>query len=95
MKGCVSIGARTAVGAKGVAANLRTRSRMLGTLVHISTQMLVFGIRFETRVALALVTDRLVDADVGAGVDGLAFVDIYSESNQNQNQNQNLQSHGE
>ena len=76
MKRCVSIGTGAAVGAERVAANLGTRPRMLGAFVHVSTQMLVFGIGFKTRIALALVSDGFVDADVGARIDGLAFVDI-------------------
>lgn len=50
---------------------------MLCTFVHIGAQVLVFRIGFKARITLAFVADWLIDADVGARVDGLAFIDIW------------------
>ena len=49
---------------------------MLSALIYVSAKGLVFRACFESVVALALVTDRLVDAGVFARINRLAFVDI-------------------
>jgi hypothetical protein len=49
---------------------------MQSALVYVSAKKRVFGVGLVSFVALALKTDRLVDAGVGARVDGLAFVDV-------------------
>lgn len=67
---------RTNVGAECVAAYLRARARMQSALVYVTAEALVFRVWFKARIALALVTDRFIDASVFARIDGLALVDV-------------------
>lgn len=71
-----SIGAGADVRSDCITADLRARTGMQSALVYVSAKKRVFGVGLVSFVALALKTDRLVDAGVGARVDGLAFVDV-------------------
>ena len=72
----ISVSARAAVRTEGVAANLRARVRIFRAFINIGAQMLILWIRFETSIALALVANWFVDADVSTRVDGHAFINI-------------------
>lgn len=75
----VAVGTRAGVRSESIATNLRARF-LFDTLVDISAQVRIFRVHFETAIALALVTNRLVDAHVCTRINRQTFVHVYTKS---------------